>query len=368
MSIQEVVQPPYSPLIDSSLAIIRRNQSPSGAFLACPSFPTYRYSWFRDGTFIANALDLWGDHHTARRFYDWGINIVCARADVVEAALTSQRGTVPTAYLHTRYTDDGLASDDKEWPNFQLDGFGTFLWGLIEHATMTEMSGLPPTWRAGVDLLAAYTGHLWTTPNYDCWEEFPDKVHISTLCTLGAGLRAVGTYTGDRTVAAKADEICTFIREAGARNGYLPKFIGSDAVDASLLWATVPFRLLEADDPLVQRTADKIASDLLGPYGGVHRYGADSYYGGGEWILLTALLGEYLLQSHKRDEAARMLAWIEGQMWETGDLPEQTAYSLNFPTAYGPWVERWGPSASPLLWSHAAYLRLKRLLVIERKT
>ena len=59
-------------------------------------------------------------------------------------------------------------------------------------------------------------------------------------------------------------------------------------VDASLLWACVPFgrhALLQAADPLMRGTAAKIERDLVGGTGGVHRYRADTFYGGGEWVV-----------------------------------------------------------------------------------
>ena len=48
-------------LIARSIDVIRSGQVPSGAYLAWPTYPTYRYCWFRDGTFIAYAMDLWGE-------------------------------------------------------------------------------------------------------------------------------------------------------------------------------------------------------------------------------------------------------------------------------------------------------------------
>ena len=45
-----------------------------------------------------------------------------------------------------------------------------------------------------------------------------------------------------------------------------------------------------------------------------------------------------------------------------GDLPEQEPTDLNDLNYYEPWVERWGPPAVPLLWSHANYLILNQLL------
>jgi NHL repeat/Glycosyl hydrolases family 15 len=47
-------------LYQRSILIILQNQSPSGAYIASPNFPTYAYCWLRDGSFIAHAMDRTG--------------------------------------------------------------------------------------------------------------------------------------------------------------------------------------------------------------------------------------------------------------------------------------------------------------------
>ena len=107
-------------------------------------------------------------------------------------------------------------------------------------------------------------------------------------------------------------------------------------------------------------TIGAVREQLQGPNGGVHRYAADSYYGGGLWILLTAGLGEVLVAQGDISGATQILRWIESHASPEGNLPEQVPCHLNVPELYAPWEKRWGPVASPLLWSHAAYLRLRR--------
>lgn len=96
--------------------------------------------------------------------------------------------------------------------------------------------------------------------------------------------------------------------------------------------------------------------------GGVHRYAEDSYYGGGEWVLLTAYLGWYYVETGVLHRAHELLSWIERRATQNGALPEQVAANLNYPEMLPVWNERWGTSACPLLWSHAAYLTLYTLL------
>jgi GH15 family glucan-1,4-alpha-glucosidase len=108
----------------------------------------------------------------------------------------------------------------------------------------------------------------------------------------------------------------------------------------------------------MRQTLIKIENDLISPTGGLHRYREDTYYGGGEWTLLTAWLGWYYANSGDLDRAKSILGWVENQATPHGDLPEQICVNLYSPSNYKIWVEKWGNVATPLLWSHANYLIL----------
>ncbi|MFL5627005.1 MAG: glycoside hydrolase family 15 protein [Ktedonobacteraceae bacterium] len=356
-------------LVTQSLAIIKAGQMSSGAYVACPYYPTYNYCWFRDGTFIAYAMDLWKEHSSSERFYNWAAQAILFRSDAIERCIRSVAAGQPLVQadlLHTRYALDGH-SDDEEWPNFQLDGFGTLLWGLQRHVQLTRQEQLPSLWADAARLLVRYLAALWQLPNSDCWEEFPDRIAVSTLAALYAGLHASSTVLdANEADAALATEtvakIKSFVLDAGIQDGHLIKQIHHDAVvDASLLWACVPFGehgLLQPAEPLMQATAARIEQDLIGATGGVHRYRADTFYGGGEWILLTALLGEYRAAIGNRAGAQQCLAYVEAQVDEHGYLPEQSSQAPLNPAYVAGWLAQWGPVARPLLWSHAAYLSL----------
>jgi GH15 family glucan-1,4-alpha-glucosidase len=104
-----------------------------------------------------------------------------------------------------------------------------------------------------------------------------------------------------------------------------------------------------------------VERELVSPGGGVYRYLGDTYYGGGEWLLLTATLGRAYLRRGApgdRERAQAALAWIEAQAASDGTLPEQVATRALHPERIDEWVRAWGPSARPLLWSHATYLSL----------
>jgi GH15 family glucan-1,4-alpha-glucosidase len=144
------------------------------------------------------------------------------------------------------------------------------------------------------------------------------------------------------------------IRESVADGGFV-KSPGSREVDSALLGLAIPYRVVEPDDPRYQTTVARIERELMNG-GGVHRYAADTYYGGGEWVLLTAWLAWHHRLLGSEERARELIEWVERQADEEGGLPEQVPANLNNPMYYPVWVDRWGPVAQPLLWSHAMYL------------
>lgn len=349
-------------LAQRSIDVILQNQAASGAYIASPNFPNYRFCWFRDGSFTAYAMDLIGEHSSAARFHEWAANVINRRADVVYRAIERVQANKPLGdsdYLHTRYTIDGNESIPSEWPEFQLDGFGTWLWSMSEHLRLIQKP-LPETWNRAAGLVANYLTALWQHPCYDCWEENADKVHPHTLAAIYGGLNAhnqISTYNHRETMQS----IMAFIRKLWVTKGYFVKLIDSDMVDASLIGLATPYRLIEPDDPFMVMTVSHLEQSLMCG-GGVHRYPTDTYYGGGEWVLLGGWLGWYYTEVRKYNQAKTLLEWMEMQADANGYLPEQVPTNLNCPNNYEPWVKQWGQIARPLLWSHAMYLLLHHFL------
>lgn len=134
------------------------------------------------------------------------------------------------------------------------------------------------------------------------------------------------------------------------------KWLDGDDVDASLIACFTPFELFPADGDIASATVSAIERRIA--HHGVHRYAADTFYGGGEWPLLAALLGWHYARTGRTEEAWRQFAWVVAQADEDGELPEQSTAHLLHPVRHQEWVDRWGPIASPLLWSHAMFLIL----------
>jgi GH15 family glucan-1,4-alpha-glucosidase len=362
-------------LYHHSIKTMLAHQAASGAYVASPSFPKYRYSWFRDGAFIAYALDMAGRHESARGFHGWVARTAMRHADRVERAIEKTKRGRPLGkdFMHTRYTVDGATGTD-DWPNFQTDGLGTWLWSLAQHVHRSS-EPLPPAWEMPVELVARYLAVLWAVPCYDLWEEHPQYLHPYTLAALYAGLQAAAELLPTRrgSFAEAAEEIKAFVLTYGAGSGHLIKALAPlsgpaagnrflSVVDASLIGVATPYRLLSPNDPVMRATVARVEADLHRPGGGVYRYLADSYYGGGEWLLLAAWLGWYYAEAGEQERAKALLDWIETQADPNGDLPEQVSGHLLAPAYYPEWEARWGAVASPLLWSHAMYVVLQHCL------
>jgi GH15 family glucan-1,4-alpha-glucosidase len=292
-------------LVDRSIAIIRAGQHPSGGYAAAPGFPPYEYSWLRDGSFIADAMSRNGETDSAEAFFDWAARIV-----------GDGRG------FDARYTLEGDA-DPTNWPHRQLDGWGLWLWAVAEHCGRHGVDRV--RWGDAAEATCDYLEREWRHPCTDWWEERVG-LHRATLACVEAGLLAWGIEGVD-------------------------VWIGEDRVDASQLCLVWPFSRPEA-------TTERIRSTLVSPGGGVHRHLDDEYYGGGEWLLLTALLGLAELEEGDEDAARTRLAWVAERAEPNGNLPEQTREHVLHPNGYESWVDRWGPPPSPLLWSHAMFIDL----------
>ena len=354
-------------LAATSLAVIRAGQAPNGAFVAGPTFSQYGYAWLRDGAFIAEALDIVGEREAAGRFHAWVAGVIVDSASGIERSIKAgEAGRLPDAadYLHCRYTLDGSVGPD-DWPTFQLDGPGIWLWSMGQHVRAGGDDAMGGEVEEAALLAGRYLAALWRLPSNDAWEEFPDRVHTNTLAANLAGLRALLALStaarGEPTIVDAEAAIAARLR--GRRGGEAwTKWDGSPEVDASLLWMAAPFALVPPSDGRFEATLRRIEEELVSADGGVHRYVGDSYYGGGAWLLLTASLGRVYVRRNRpgdRDRALRCLRWMEAQAAPDGGMPEQVATHAFHPEFIDHWRATWGESACPLLWSHATYLALR---------
>jgi GH15 family glucan-1,4-alpha-glucosidase len=341
-----------------SLQVLADAQADTGAIVASTAFGQYDYCWFRDGAFIAHAMAVSGELDRAGRFHRWAAAVAHREAATIERAIADRQAGRPIDagdVLDARYRTDGSRGDEP-WPNFQLDGVGTWLWSLRE---WTQLAGTDPAELAdAVRLVARYLAALWDQPSYDCWEEFSGHVHVATLAAVYGGLMAATGLLGEPCWADTATRVRELALGPGVAGGRLRKHLDTDLIDGSLAWVSAPFGMLQPGDPVMAATAEAIAADLTGPTGGIYRYRGDTYFGGGEWLPLAAHLGWHWVRADQPDKARTLLAWIESGVTGAGLLPEQTLNAVQDPSYVAEWTQRWGPVATPLTWSHAAYLIL----------
>ena len=193
---------------------------------------------------------------------------------------------------------------------------------MSEHVAHWGTKALVDELGESLELATTYLEAVALDPCYDCWEENGQAVHTSTLACVYGGLSAAGELLGSRAAERRAGEVAEHIRSR-MRNG--PRFAKSNAdggVDASLLWLAVPFGVAGPGDTVMAATAAEVEEGLELD-GGIRRYAADTYYGGGAWPLLTAWLGWYRARTGDLRGAERWAAWVEGCFDSAGHLPEQ---------------------------------------------
>jgi GH15 family glucan-1,4-alpha-glucosidase len=363
--------PSQSPMLAADLAEIAERgralilslQDAGGAYPASPTFSAYRgYSWLRDGAFIADAMSSAGEIASASVFFDWCSRALVARAPDIRRIVAAARSGSPVAdneMLPTRFALDGSAGE-AEWWDFQLDGYGLWLWAALVHAERHGLDISP--WRTAIELTVDYLVSSWDRPCYDWWEEHVEEVHVSTLGSVEAGLRAAsGSSVLDperrRMAGETADAAARLMRDRGTVDGHLVKWIGSSAVDASLAALIAPLNVVPGDSALGRATLAELERQLV-VGGGTHRFTADTYYGGGQWPLLSCFVGLAHLDAGDPVRARELLEWAAGTARPSGTMPEQVDDHLIDRAFVDEWVQRWGPSADPLLWSSAMFLRL----------
>ncbi len=341
-----------------SQRLLREVQHPSGAWPASPDFAPYQFSWFRDGGFIAEGASAAGLAGEAEAFHRWCALVLRREEPAVRRvvhALEVGETLADEDYLPARYTLDGHRHDD-DWWNFQVDGYGTWLWALGRHLGRVGADVAPYA-----DAVVVAVEYLVATGRDSCrdwWEENREHTHVATLAGVAAGLDAavrlgcLSPALADRAretaEAARAD-----ILGRGVSGGRLAKWLDGTDLDASLLAVAAVYDVLPLDHPVVTATVAAVRAELT--RGGVHRYLSDTFYGGGQWPVLASLLAWHEARTGEVEAAVALLDWVVEAADDDLLLPEQVAPRLA-PEVLEEWLERWGPSADPLVWSHGMFL------------
>lgn len=333
-------------------ALILRLQHASGAYPACPNFSQYPHSWLRDGAFISHAMDLMGHHESATAFHRWVTRTLTPHLPhIADLIARKPEKPDPAEMLPARFSVDGEWLQD-DWPNFQLDGYGQWLWSLERHLVMTNRSDLGE-YGDVARAVGRYLEMFYRVPCSDCWEERVNEVHTATLASIYGGLTALANF--DSVFSSSATAVRTHILENCVRDGRFVKSNKHHGVDASLVWVSTPFAVVPPSDPRMQETIAEIQR-ILERDGGIIRFAEDEYYGAGAWPLLTDFLAWHFALGGQREKSQQYHDWSTQQRRDNGDLPEQVPVSSTDSPHFELWTKRWGASASPLLWAHAMHL------------
>ena len=351
-------------LVGESVRAILRNQGDNGAIVASPDFAQYNFCWLRDGSFSAYALDCAGEHEASALYHAWVNGALEGIASVIDGVIgVHQRGgeldhsRMPPA----RFALNGSVVVD-EWPNFQIDGYGTWLWSLGQHLESQGRDSVPEELHDSVRRVARYLATFALSPCYDVWEENGNSIHTSTLACVYGGLATAGRLLRDDEFIAAAESVRSHVASSGDDAGFYVKSNTNGDVDASSLWLSAPFGVVDSSDEFFTKTVELI-EDRLTLDGGIRRYGSDVYFGSGAWPVLTASLGWHYVEIGDIEAATRCQAWIESHYRSNGTLGEQYGGENRDVRNYRAWEEKWGPPAHNLMWSHAMYVVLS--LAIE---
>src|SRR5260221_2663278 len=176
--------------VQASIAAMLACQQDTGALIASPDFAQYHFCWLRDSSFAAYAFDRCGEHDASARYHDWVNAALAGIAGQLDAATQRRlagQSPQPQALPPCRFRLDGTVAAD-DWPNFQIDGYGTWLWSLREHLSLTGRRDLPAGFRPSVERAATFLTAFSLDPCYDVWAENGDGVHASNLACVYGGL------------------------------------------------------------------------------------------------------------------------------------------------------------------------------------
>jgi GH15 family glucan-1,4-alpha-glucosidase len=201
--------------------------------------------------------------------------------------------------------------------------------------------------------------------SYDLWEEkfltntYTVSTVIGALETAGRLAEVVGRAGDAFRWQEAADKIRGKLHVLYHPDGYFRKgfllqpngdLVFDDVVDISSLFGPYAFAGLSLSDPQVASTLKHVEKKLLNtsPVGGVIRYEGDNYfrakrqYSGNPWIVCSLWLAQLYVGAGRREEADRLLKWVQERALPSGALSEQFDPEDGHPI-----------SVTPLVWSHA---------------
>ncbi len=152
-------------------------QITQGAIPASTVHEVYQFGWLRDGSWCAYAMDRGGRPDAAAAWHRWVAATLLSHEPRVDEALAAvaARNIDARVMMPARFTLSGgeePSDASEEWPNFQTDCYGFWLWAVADHVRRSG-EALDPTVERAMRLVVRYLQGVGETPCFDCWEESP---------------------------------------------------------------------------------------------------------------------------------------------------------------------------------------------------
>lgn len=365
-------------LFKTSLLVMRAHADNGGGIIASSDSDmlqhgkdTYCYVWPRDAAFAAMTFAKAGYWDIARRYFEFQTKLLS-----------------PEGYFMHKYLPDGsLGSSWHPWVenDHQVLPIQEDETAIVLHALWTyyecsrDVEFIEEIYNSFIKkaatFLTAYRHEVTGLPlhSYDLWEEHR-AVSTYTASTVVGGLEAAAKFSAllgkkrnQEQFQSAADSVRASIEKHMVdRDGkrILKSIKFDDAgihrtdhrIDASSFYGLLQFDVLKVEDPFTADCHTACVKDLWwrAPIGGVARYEADRYFKTDDrhpnpWIITTLWHVEYLIRAAQTEEDFRpvleIFEWVVNRSLQSGILPEQVHPVTGAPL-----------SATPLVWSHAAYV------------
>ncbi len=335
----------------ASVLLLRHLSGPNGAIIASPDTrslvaagDTYNYCWWRDGGYVAKAMDEAGLYESASRFL----------------AFAAQCQNPDGSFFHRHFPDGAMGSTWHPPPFLQIDQTATVVAAAWHHykrgGDPDILVGAWPLVKGAANFLAGFRDPATGLPkaSFDLWEERLG-VHAYSTAAVAHALDRAARIAGEigkdpeqwRQAAAEVRSAAIsqlwdpalgrFVRSVGPRD---------ERIDASVLLG-LKLGLVPWSDPRAKQVVDAVEARLwCQEVGGLARYEGDSYYGNeNPWIVCTLWLAEARLGLGDPARCRELLEWVVAHATPTHLLPEQVDRATGEPR-----------SATPLTWSHSTYV------------
>jgi GH15 family glucan-1,4-alpha-glucosidase len=340
-----------------AIITILQHEVDNGAYIAASTLtsPVYRLIWPRDGSKTAIDMLEIGFAPEAKRFFE------------LLEKLQKPDGSFAVNYVpdgSAAFFDFGASGNENDQPGMLPWGVGRVL--DATHDVEWARARWPAVKRAA-DHLVAITGTGLIAPSRDLWELETGSSWTYANASAVAGLEAAARIAqaigqNGASYTARAAAIRTAMgRQLVTKDGWFGRGIKGSTIDtrleiANLALASGGFSILPDSDPRIALFGDAVEQRLLTPGGAVRRYEGDKYYGGQPWPVASAWLAMHRLARGDRTRAEQLFGVITAEAHASDSLMLGEQFEESSQT----WL-----SATPLVWSEAAYIRTAHLLYDE---